>query len=191
MTGRFDIYVIGVGGQGIGLLSEVLMRAIDHAGHPVRAVDTHGLAQRGGTVESHVRMGAGVHTPLIQRGKAHLVVALEIHEALRGAETYLAEGGTLVYYAASWQPLGVRLKQAEAVADADIESAGREKQASVVRVHKEALSDPRMQNTVLLSEIARRNLVPGVNAEHYERALADMLGGDALTKNLALFRDDR
>ncbi|MCU0237509.1 MAG: 2-oxoacid:acceptor oxidoreductase family protein, partial [Acidobacteria bacterium] len=49
---RFDIFVIGVGGQGIGLLSETLVRAADHAGMPVKGVDTHGLAQRGGIVAS-------------------------------------------------------------------------------------------------------------------------------------------
>ena len=43
----FNIYLTGVGGQGIGLLSEVVLRAADHAGHPVKSVDTHGLAQRG------------------------------------------------------------------------------------------------------------------------------------------------
>ena len=41
----FNIYMVGVGGQGIGLLSEVLMRAADHAGFVLKAVDTHGLAE--------------------------------------------------------------------------------------------------------------------------------------------------
>ena len=46
----FNAYLIGVGGQGIGMLSEILIRAADHAGHRVKAVDTHGLAQRGGRI---------------------------------------------------------------------------------------------------------------------------------------------
>jgi len=42
---RYSIFLIGVGGQGIGLLSEILLRAADHAGHRVKGVDTHGLAR--------------------------------------------------------------------------------------------------------------------------------------------------
>ena len=83
---RFDIYMSGVGGQGIGLLSEVVIRAADHAGLPVCGVDTHGLAQRGGMVESFVRIGGEVTTPLVRRGAASLVMALERTEAMRALE---------------------------------------------------------------------------------------------------------
>ena len=68
----FNIYLCGVGGQGIGLLCEILLRAADHAGLVARAVDTHGLAQRGGTVISHIRLGEAVFSPLIGDGQAHL-----------------------------------------------------------------------------------------------------------------------
>ena len=106
---KFNIYLIGVGGQGIGLLSEAIIRACDYAGYPVKGVDTHGLAQRGGTVISHIRIGNGVYTPLIQEGNADLVVALERNEALRGLNTYLKDGGTLIYYNALWQTLATSL----------------------------------------------------------------------------------
>ena len=56
----FNIYLTGVGGQGIGLISEIIMRAADHGGHPVKSVDTHGLAQRGGIVVSQIRIGETV-----------------------------------------------------------------------------------------------------------------------------------
>lgn len=101
---RLNIYMIGVGGQGIGLLSETLIRAADYAGLKVRGVDTHGLAQRGGTVQSHLRIGEGIYSSLIQKGRADIVIGLERNEALRGMETYLKEGGTLIYYDTSWQP---------------------------------------------------------------------------------------
>jgi indolepyruvate ferredoxin oxidoreductase beta subunit len=48
MSEKINMYLCGVGGQGIGLLSEAVLRAYDHADYPVRGVDTHGLAQRGG-----------------------------------------------------------------------------------------------------------------------------------------------
>lgn len=185
---RFDIYMIGVGGQGIGLLSEVLLRAVDHAGLPVRSVDTHGLAQRGGTVESQVRIGAGAHSPLIQAGAADMVVALERHEALRGAGSRLAAGGTLVYYDAEWQPLRVRTREEARVLPETVEEACRRRDARLVRVFREDMPDPRMQNVAVLAEICRRGLVPGVRQEHYEAALDDLLAGPLLENNLKLFR---
>ena len=91
MIKAFNIYLCGVGGQGIGMLSEILLRAADYAGHPVKGVDTHGLAQRGGIVISHLRLGPGVHSPLTLENGADLVIALEKHEALRGVQDALRD----------------------------------------------------------------------------------------------------
>jgi indolepyruvate ferredoxin oxidoreductase beta subunit len=187
-TNRFDIYLIGVGGQGIGLLAESLARAIDYAGFPVRGVDTHGLAQRGGTVESFLRLGAGVHSPLILQHEADMVVALERHEALRGASRFLRPGGTLVYYDAVWQPLSVRLRrEPEATAD-QVQALCAGLPAEVIRVFDESLADARMQNVALMRTLMRLQLIPGVKPQHYESALADLLPGRVLEDNLALLR---
>jgi len=185
---KFDIYVIGVGGQGIGLMSEVLMRGVDHAGRPVRAVDTHGLAQRGGIVISHVRVGAGAHSALVQEGAADLVVALERHEALRGLNSHCRDGGTLIYYDAEWQPLRVRLRKEPAVTFVTISPECALRGVTAIPVFRADLPDPRMQNVAVLGEIARRRLVPGVEPAHYEQALADLLDGSTLEKNLKLFQ---
>src|SRR6056297_2046692 len=112
---RINIYMIGVGGQGIGLLSEVLIRAADYSGLNVRGVDTHGLAQRGGTVKSFIRLGENIYSPLIKKGNANLVISMERHEALRGMNNYLMNNGTLIYYDAMWQPLSIRLKNNEVI----------------------------------------------------------------------------
>lgn len=185
---RFSIYLAGVGGQGIGLLSEALVRAIDHSGARVRAVDTHGLAQRGGMVVSQVRMGGPVGSPLVRRHRADLVLGLERHEAYRAACDYLRPGGTLVYYDTAWQPLPVRLGHEEAVTEADLERACTLRAARLLRVFDEDLEDVRMQNVVLLGKVARESLVPGVDPDHYRLALKDLLGGDLLDLNLALFK---
>lgn len=185
---KFDIYVIGVGGQGIGLLSETLIRAADYAGREVRGADTHGLAQRGGMVASHVRIGAGAHSPLVMTGQAEMVVALERHEALRGMNLYLKDGGTLVYYDAVWQPLNVRLKKEPAVAAETIAAECRVRGIREVKVFRDGLEDPHMQNMVVLAEICRLHLIPGLDAGHVEAALNDLLAGPVLEKNLALFR---
>ena len=73
----FNIYITGVGGQGIGLLSETLLRSADHAGLNVKAVDTHGLAQRGGIVISHLRFGENVFSLDLYKMKNPLDMTLE------------------------------------------------------------------------------------------------------------------
>ena len=186
---KFDVYLIGVGGQGIGLLSEALMRAADHAGHSVRGVDTHGLAQRGGTVISHVRIGDGAHSPLIQEGSAELVIALERHEALRGLNSYVKDGGTLLYYDSLWQPLATRLGKVEKLDGRVIPDECKARGIREIRVFRENLRDSRMQNVVILSELAKLKLVPSVEMSHYEMALRDLLDGEVLERNLEVLRE--
>ncbi|MBV5316413.1 MAG: 2-oxoacid:acceptor oxidoreductase family protein [Desulfobulbaceae bacterium] len=183
----YNIYLCGVGGQGIGLLSEILLRAADYSGYAAKAVDTHGLAQRGGTVISQIRLGKVVFTPMIPARSADLVVALERHEALRGLQVALRDQGTLIYYNTVFQPLGVRLGNDIEVSAADIEAAGRQRGITVYQVARPDIPDPRMQNIAVLAEIHRRGLVPGLQAAHFLQAMEDLLAGTVLEANLRLF----
>ncbi|MDF1593267.1 MAG: 2-oxoacid:acceptor oxidoreductase family protein [Desulfobacterales bacterium] len=186
----FNIYLTGVGGQGIGLLSEVLLRAGDHAGLPVKGVDTHGLAQRGGIVVSRLRFGAGVYSPLIPAGEADLVVALERHEALRGVNTALKDGGTLIYYDTVWQPLEVRLKKAPPVDENTVAETCRKRDIREISVFRPDLKESLMQNIVVLAHISGESLIPGVTTAHYKTAMADLMSGAMLAKNMALFDEE-
>jgi indolepyruvate ferredoxin oxidoreductase, beta subunit len=186
----FNIYLAGVGGQGIGMLSEIIVRAADHAGLPVRSVDTHGLAQRGGVVVSQVRIGVKVFTPLIPAHGAHLVVALERHEALRALNQAAMQGGTLVYYDTVWQPLPVRLKEAAEITAEAVASACRQKSVKLFRIRRPDIKEARMQNMAVLSLIDRERLVPGFKSDHYRQAMNDLMTGAMLENNLALFAAD-
>ena len=79
--------LVGVGGQGVVLAAEVLARAAIASGFDVTKSEVHGLAMRGGAVQSHVRFGSRVHSPLIPPGEADVLVAFEELEALRFADT--------------------------------------------------------------------------------------------------------
>lgn len=183
----FNIYLCGVGGQGIGLLCEILLRAADHAGCTAKAVDTHGLAQRGGVVVSHIRLGDSVHSPLIAERAADLVVGLERHEAFRGAQTMLRDGGTLIYYDTVLQPLGVRLGTDREIGADEVERGCVARGIVVHRVVHPDLPDPRMQNIVVLARLHRLGLIPGLTDDHFRRAMDDLLDGDMLAANLSLF----
>ena len=183
----FNIYLTGVGGQGIGLISEVILRAADHGGHPVKSVDTHGLAQRGGIVVSQIRIGENVFSPLVPAGQADLVISLERHEALRAAGTVLKENGCLIYYNTVWQPLSVRLNETAEVAESDVQDLCHARGIQVISVFHEDLPDIRMQNMAVLAEIHRHRLIPGIDLKHYQSAMADLMSGSMLKENRELF----
>jgi len=183
----FNIYLTGVGGQGIGLISEVILRTADHGGHPVKSVDTHGLAQRGGIVVSQIRIGENVFSPLVPAGQADLVISLERHEALRAAGTVLKENGCLIYYNTVWQPLSVRLNETAEVAESDIQDLCRARGIQVISVFHEDLPDIRMQNMAVLAEIHRHRMIPGIDLKHYQSAMADLMSGSMLKENRELF----
>ena len=82
-----NILLTGVGGQGILTSSMILARAAMNSGKNVLTAETHGMAQRGGSVEVHVRIG-DVLSPLIPHGSADYVVSLELSEVLRYAKYY-------------------------------------------------------------------------------------------------------
>jgi len=183
----FNIYLCGVGGQGIGMLSEILLRAADHSGQAVIGVDTHGLAQRGGIVVSRIRIGERAHSPLIQRGHADLVMALERLEAFRAAVEMLRKGGTLLYYNTSWQSLDVRLGNAPEMTEADLFRHNQSRDIRTLPVEADDMVDTRMQNTALLREAARHALIPGVEKRHYLAAMKDLMQGPMLEANRRLF----
>jgi len=78
-----NLFLCGVGGQGILLASEIISSACMHAGFDVKQSEVHGMAQRGGSVISHIRFGKKVYSPLIEAGDADIVVSFEMLEALR------------------------------------------------------------------------------------------------------------
>jgi len=183
----FNSYLTGFGGQVIGLISEIILRAADHAGHPVKSVDTHGLAQRGGIVVSQIRLGDAIFSPLIPAGQADLAISLERHEALRAAARVVKANGCLVYYDTVWQPLSVRLNEVPEVTEGDIHDLCARRSMQVVSVFQADLPDVRMQNMVVLAEIHRQRLIPGIDRDHYRTAMADLMAGSMLARNTALF----
>lgn len=80
---EFNIIVTGVGGLGAMTLGTVIAQAALKQGYDVRTSELHGLAQRGGSMLLHLRIGKKLYTPLVLEGEANLVIALEPLEALR------------------------------------------------------------------------------------------------------------
>ena len=78
-----SILIVGVGGQGTLLASRILGSLAMEQGYDVKLSEVHGMAQRGGSVVTHVKFGRKVFSPLIEIGKADIILAFEKMEALR------------------------------------------------------------------------------------------------------------
>jgi len=81
---QFNIVIKGVGGQGLITILQIIAEAALSEGYDVKTSELHGLSQRGGSVEVHIRFGKKIYSPLIAQGRADLIFGLEMQEALRG-----------------------------------------------------------------------------------------------------------
>ena len=98
-----DILICGVGGQGTVLASKLLAASAMAEGNTVHSAETIGMAQRGGSFTSHVRIGERAFSPLIPQGAADLLMAFEPAEAVRNL-SYLKEGGLVLVNTAAVKP---------------------------------------------------------------------------------------
>ncbi len=103
-----NLLITGVGGQGIILVSDVISEAVLAAGYDVKKTDTLGMAQRGGSVVSHVRIGSRVWSPLIKEGEVDILLAFEKLEAARWIQ-FLRPGAIAIINNHALPPLSVNL----------------------------------------------------------------------------------
>ena len=186
---RGDVLLAGVGGQGTVLASEVLGEAFLLSGYDVKKSEVHGMAQRGGAVTTHLRFGPKVYSPLIEPGRADLLVAFEKIEALRFAH-YLRPGGCMVVNAQEIFPPSVATGQERYPADVTERLAAVTDRLFLVDALAAALSlrEVRAVNMVMVG--AASHLLP-LPEEAYERALKENLPERIVAVNVDAFRTGR
>lgn len=109
---QYNVYLVGVGGQGVLTISDLIARAALREGVPINVYPTKGMAQRGGFVKVQVRLGREVIGPNMPEGSADLVIAMELSEALK-AVRFIKPGGDFLLLGHVWQPAAVMLGQAD------------------------------------------------------------------------------
>ncbi|KKK42973.1 hypothetical protein LCGC14_1378010 [marine sediment metagenome] len=100
----YNIMTCGVGGQGLMLVSNILGLACAEFGLNIRTAETHGLAQRSGSIYTHIRIGDNVFSPLIPYGEADVLLGMEAIETLRFIE-YLKPNGIIILNNYIWHPV--------------------------------------------------------------------------------------
>jgi indolepyruvate ferredoxin oxidoreductase beta subunit len=180
----FNVLMVGVGGQGIVLASDIMAEAAMLAGLDAKKSEIHGMSQRGGPVFSHVRFGDHVASPVIGLGEADVVYALERMELLRWAD-HARPDATAVYIAQDMLPAGV-----DAYPDGvDAEIArlfGR-----VVRFEARALRgrvSAKVKNTALLGAASLLTPLP---EQCYLDAMKDLVPAGTFDVNATGFRIGR
>ncbi len=184
-----NVLLVGVGGQGIVLASQVLARLAFEAGLDVKQNEVHGLSQRGGSVTGHVRWGEQVHTPVIMEGEADFLLALEELEALRWAH-FVRPGGLIVTDRRHIAPASVTAGGEEYPEDIP-ERLGEYAETLSVAGYGIAveLGVPRAANVVLLGAMSAR--VPGFGEEAWLSALKAHVPAKYLDVNLEAFSRGR
>lgn len=105
---NYDIYLVGVGGQGLLTIADIITRAAAQNGISANYYPTKGMAQRGGFVKAQVRLGRETVGPQIPENGADLAISMELSEAFK-AVRYLKSGGEFLLLNHVWQPTGVML----------------------------------------------------------------------------------
>ena len=185
---KYDILLCGVGGQGILTIGHVVGEMARRAGWRVKQPEVHGMAQRGGAVEAHVRLSeAPVHSDLIPRGGADLILAMEPLEALRHLPLLAPDGWVIT----ATEPVRNCAGYPEtAVLLAELDALPHKVLLPVADLARQAGS-PRGANMVLLGALSTRLSFPEAA---YGAAIRDLFGrkGDAVVQaNLAAFAAGR
>ena len=187
-----NLIITGVGGQGNVLISQIMGRALVGLGFKVAVGETFGLSQRGGSVQSHIRVSKErVYGPLIPEGQAHVILGLEPLETLRTVSSYGWPDLKIVVNSRPIPPLNVIAGEARYPYEEEIRTALNSLAARVWWVNGTAeaqkIGAAVMANIVLLGALTATSLMP-LEAADLEASMADILPEDRLEQNLAAFR---
>jgi len=180
-----NILIVGVGGQGVLLASELLSEVAIMSGLDVKKSEVHGMSQRGGVVSSHVRIGKKVYSPIIPYGQADILLSFEQAEGLRALD-WLAPNGQVVVSRTRLVPPIANFGKFSYPDDpvADI----RKKTSRVIAVDADRmaheLGNPRLVNTILLA-VASKYI--GFARDVWDKAIQQLVKPKFVDINLKAF----
>ncbi len=185
----YNVLIVGVGGQGIILASDVLGKVAARHGYDVKKNEIHGMAQRGGSVSSHVRFGKTVNSPIIKTGEADVLLSFEQIETLRYFP-FLSQDGNVIVNDQKILPPAVFTGKQEYPPDVLEKIKAKVPDAVVVDGIKVAqkLGNPRVVNVIFLGILSKYLDIP---ATTYEDVLKETLKPKLVDINLKAFHEGR
>ena len=153
---NYDILIVGVGGQGVLLASEILSDVALTVGYDVKKSEVHGMAQRGGVVSSHVRIAKKVASPTIPKGQADIMLSFEQSESLRAVD-WMKPNGIAIVADTSLIPAIVTSSKNLNYPESPVEEMKKHlKNVTLAHADKIAaeLGNPRLVNTILLGMVS-------------------------------------
>lgn len=157
---QYSILIVGVGGQGVLLASEIVSEVAMAAGFDVKKSEVHGMAQRGGVVSSHIRIAPTVYSPTIGYGQADVLVAFEQAEGLRAMD-WMKKDGVAIASTTTLVPAIVTSSKNFTYPD-DAIGRMKTKAERVIAVPADKiageLGNPRLVNTILMGVLS--NFMP-------------------------------
>jgi len=183
MEKPINIILAGVGGQGIILAGNIIARAALESGFDVKANELHGMAQRGGSVLSHIRFGKIVHSPLIPEGEADILVSLEELESLR-YERFLKPGGIVIMNTRKIVPSSISAEAYPSDIMSSLEKSGFKVEAVDALAAARNTGSVKIENIILLGLLAKH--LP-FKQETWEKVIRSSVPEKYLEMNLKAF----
>ncbi|MCX7766865.1 MAG: indolepyruvate oxidoreductase subunit beta [Candidatus Sumerlaeia bacterium] len=185
-----NILVVGVGGQGILTLSDLVALTALYSGYDVKKSEVHGMAQRGGSVNSHVRYGNKIYSPLIEPATADFLVALEKLEALRYINFLNPQTGILLINNERIDPLPVYIGKMKYPPDIIERCRAHARQLFVINGKDEvqALGNPRLISTFMTGALST---LLELEEDLWFKALTSRFPSKFLDINLTAFKRGR
>ncbi len=179
-----NVVICGVGGQGIILASNVLCSVAFSEALDVKKSEVHGMAQRGGSVITHVRFGKKVYSPLIEEGTSDFILAFEPLEALRYLP-YLKENGIMIVNDREISPMSVLVGAAKYPQDIDrqLKKRGKTHFVDATSIALE-MGNVRIVNILLLGVLSR---FLNFKKQSWKEAIKENVRGRFVDLNITAF----
>ncbi|HPX61280.1 MAG TPA: indolepyruvate oxidoreductase subunit beta [Deltaproteobacteria bacterium] len=184
-----NVLLVGVGGQGILLASEILSETAMLAGYEVKKSEIHGMSQRGGSVVSHVRFGKQVFSPIVPEGEGDILFGFELMETCR-CLPLLRQGAVVIANNLRILPPAVLMGQEKYPENLDVHMQSLFPEFTLIDCQKvaEESGNIRTANIVMLGAVSRRL---DIAESFWLKAVEKMVPSKAVEVNLKAFLKGR
>jgi indolepyruvate ferredoxin oxidoreductase beta subunit len=194
----YDIVLSGVGGQGVLLTSLIIGQAVAESGLEIQIAETRGLAQRGGSVICHIRIGDGQGSPLVPEGEAEALVAFEPLESIRYIRFLKPGDSVAVVNEHATPPIMARISSDRYPSAESLAECLKQVTPCVYFIDADALAqqvgNARVSNSILLGALAAASELP-ISVDHLKRAIktnapkgTELLNIEAFDRGYALIK---